>query len=112
MSKRLSTSTVHGDVALLMPSAAVLPVSLRRAMTHKAGAATETGGPLSGVSWDWIINFVAPMIAILIPVLSSALRDQLQLSLAKWKKIADTTTSPWDNFVIEFISKVLGITLP
>ncbi len=65
-----------------------------------------------GVSWKWIIELLVkvlgPVIAILSPMISQALKDAL---LDLYKK-ALATPNPWDDFVVGFLLDILSIPRP
>lgn len=87
------------------------PKSLMPKSVKGKRKARETGGEASTVTWQWVINFIAPLISIILPALSEALREQITAALVKWKALADKTPNPWDNFLVTFIAALVGVKL-
>lgn len=111
MARKRIVASVAALPALTVATYQELPPALRRQISRPRSKSPETGGNPGGMSWEWVINFIAPLIAAIMPALSASLRDLLSTSLQKWKVAADKTTSPWDNWVIDFLARVLGVTL-
>ncbi len=111
MARKRIVKTAMAPASFVVLPPRELPPALKKQMSRLYGKQSETGGTPGGMSWEWVINFIAPLIAAIMPALSASLRDLLSTSLQKWKAAADKTTSPWDNWVIDFLARVLGVTL-
>lgn len=61
-----------------------------------------------GVSWTWLINLLVAVLAPVVGIMSKEIRDALVKFLTDLRKKARETPNPWDDFVTEFILRILG----
>lgn len=68
--------------------------------------------PMNSIGWTWIINLVLAVLKVIMPVLSPTLREELnKLMLSLYEK-AMATDNPWDDFLMRFLLRILGIPVP
>lgn len=65
-----------------------------------------------GISWGWIINLLVVVLKPVIDLLTPMLRTELEKMAAKFYTHAESTTNPWDDFLAEFLLKILGMPVP
>lgn len=111
MAKRGRPKKGTKSVAAFPDTMGNFPLALRGGNVASTDKAKETGGGVTLVTWQWVIDFLSPLLGALIPALSVAFRSEIETALKKWKVAADKTPNPWDNFLIDFLARILGVTL-
>ena len=76
----------------------------------KTGLARPVANP--GTTFTWIINLIVAVLKPIMAVLTPMLRDALQEALLNFYHQAEASSSPWDDFLAEFLLKILGIPIP
>ena len=76
----------------------------------KTGLALPVANP--GTTFTWIINLIVAVLKPIMAVLTPMLRDELSGVLTDFYKKAASSASPWDDFLAEFLLKILGIPIP
>lgn len=65
-----------------------------------------------GTSWSWIIQLLVTVLKPILNILTPMIREELEkLAIKFWEK-AETTDNPWDDFIAEFILRILGMPIP
>jgi len=70
------------------------------------------GVPNPGVSFTWVINLIINALGSILPVLTPMIREALTAFLNDLYKKAVETPNPWDDFVVKFLMRILGIPIP
>lgn len=65
-----------------------------------------------GISWTWIINLVVTVLKPIMSILTPMIREELEKFALKFYAKAESTDNPWDDFLAEFMLKILGIPVP
>jgi len=65
-----------------------------------------------GISWTWIINLLVVVLKPIIEILTPMIRTELEKLAVKFYAKAESTTNPWDDFLAEFLLKILGLPIP
>ena len=65
-----------------------------------------------GISWTWIINLLIVVLKPVIDLLTPMIRTEVEKLAVKLYDHAETTPNPWDNFLAEFLLKILGMPVP
>ncbi len=65
-----------------------------------------------GISWTWIINLLVVVLKPIIDILTPVIRTELEKLVVKFYAKAEATENPWDDFLAEFLLKILGLPVP
>lgn len=68
--------------------------------------------PNPGMSLTWIIELVAKILGLILPVVTPELRRLLEKFLLDFYAKAKETPNPWDDFLAKFLLRILGIEVP
>lgn len=68
--------------------------------------------PNPGIGWTWIVNLLIAVLKVILPVLSPTLRDELEKVMVSLYNKAMETDNPWDDFLMRFLLRILGIPIP
>ena len=68
--------------------------------------------PNPGIGFTWVIELLIKILAALLPLITPALRKELERFLLDWYKKAIETPNPWDDFLAKFFLRILGIPIP
>lgn len=65
-----------------------------------------------GIGWTWIVNLLVAVLKVILPVLSPTLREELEKVMVSLYNKAMETDNPWDDFLMRFLLRILGIPIP
>lgn len=65
-----------------------------------------------GTTWKWVIDFLVAILGPVMAALTPMLRDELEKLALKFYKHAESTSNPWDDFLAEFLLRIMGIPIP
>lgn len=65
-----------------------------------------------GISWTWIINLLVTVLKPIMEILTPMIRAELEKLVVKFYQKAEATDNPWDDFLAEFLLKMLGLPCP
>lgn len=68
--------------------------------------------PRNSIGWTWIVSMLLSVLAVIMPVLSPALREELVKVMLNLYEKAMATENPWDDFLMRFLLRILGIPIP
>jgi len=68
--------------------------------------------PMNSIGWTWIVSMLLSVLAVIMPVLSPALREELVKVMLLLYNKAMETDNPWDDFLMRFLLRILGIPIP
>jgi len=66
----------------------------------------------NSIGWTWIVSMLLTVLAAIIPVLSPALRGELEKAMLSLYAKAMESDNPWDDFLMRFLLRILGIPIP
>jgi len=80
--------------------------------TKKAaqGLAIPKANP--GTTWTWIVNLLVTILRPILAIISPMIRTELEKFVLKLYVKAEATDNPWDDFLAEFLLKMLGLETP
>lgn len=79
-------------------------------INQSGGLAIPKANP--GISWSWIITLIVTVLKPIMGILTPMLREELEKFALKFYAKAESTDNPWDDFLAEFLLKILGIEPP
>lgn len=65
-----------------------------------------------GTSFPWIINLLVTVLGPIMGLLTPMIRTELEKLVVKLYQHAESTPNPWDDFLAEFLLKILGLPVP
>lgn len=65
-----------------------------------------------GVGFTWIIEILVQIFSTIMPVITPALKKELEEFLIMLYNKAKETPNPWDDFLMKFLLRILGIAVP
>lgn len=65
--------------------------------------------PNPGVGWTWVVELLIKALGVLMPIVTPTLRETLETFLKDLYSKAKETANPWDDFLIKFLMRILGI---
>lgn len=65
-----------------------------------------------GISWTWIINLLVVVLKPILQIITPMIREELEKFAVKFYAKAEATDNPWDDFLAEFLCKMLGMAVP
>lgn len=65
-----------------------------------------------GVGFTWIINILMQVFSTVLPVITPMLKKELEDFLLGLYAKAKESSNPWDDFLVKFLLRVLGIPVP
>lgn len=68
--------------------------------------------PMNSIGWTWIVSMLLTVLKVIIPVISPTLRDELEKVMLTLYQKAMETDNPWDDFLMRFLLRILGIPIP
>ena len=68
--------------------------------------------PNPGIGFTWVIDLVVKILSLILPVVTPALRAELEKFLLKFYEKAKETPNPWDDFLAKFLMRILGMEVP
>lgn len=78
--------------------------------TESKGLVIPRANP--GTTWTWIVSLILAVLKPIFAVLTPTIRDELRKLLESFYAKAETTDNPWDDFLAEFLLKILGYDVP
>lgn len=68
--------------------------------------------PMSGIGFTWIIGIVANLLGDVLPLVTPSVKKGLEALLFELYQKAMETSNPWDDFLIRFIIRCVGLKSP
>ena len=68
--------------------------------------------PNPGIGLTWIIELVVKVLGLILPVMTPSIRTALEKFLKELYAKAKESPNPWDDFVVKFLMRILGIEVP
>lgn len=68
--------------------------------------------PNPGVTMTWILKIVLLLLKPILAIVTPILLAELKKALLSFYEHAAETENPWDDFLAEFLLKILGIPTP
>jgi len=65
-----------------------------------------------GIGFTWIINILIQVFSTILPVITPTLKKELEDFLLSLYGKAKESPNPWDDFLMKFLLRVLGIPIP
>lgn len=65
-----------------------------------------------GVGFTWLINILIQVFSTILPVITPQLKKELEDFLIGLYNKAKETPNPWDDFLLKFLLRILGISVP
>lgn len=65
-----------------------------------------------GVGFTWIITMLMQIFSTIMPIITPSLKKALEEFLLELYEKAKETTNPWDDFLLKFLLRILGIPIP
>jgi len=65
-----------------------------------------------GVGFTWIVNLLIQIFATILPVITPAIKKELEEFLMGLYNKAHETPNPWDDFLLKFLLRMLNIPVP
>lgn len=65
-----------------------------------------------GVGFTWIVNLLIQIFSTILPVVTPQIKKELDDFLVGLYNKAKETPNPWDDFLVKFLLRVLGIQIP
>jgi len=65
-----------------------------------------------GVGFTWIIGILIQIFSTIMPIITPSLKKALEEFLVDLYEKAKETTNPWDDFLLKFLLRMLGIAIP
>jgi len=65
-----------------------------------------------GVGFTWIIPLLIQIFSTIMPVITPQLKKELEDFLVGLYNKAKETPNPWDDFLVKFLLRILGISIP
>jgi len=64
------------------------------------------------VDFKWLLTLVAAVLRPVMKAITSKFREEITEWLQGKYEEAKLTDNPWDDYLFEFLAKMLGVTLP
>lgn len=68
--------------------------------------------PSKGIGLTWIMNLVVQVLSSVLPAVTPNIKGELEEFLSGLYIRAKETPNPWDDFLLIFLLRILGITTP
>jgi len=68
--------------------------------------------PNPGVGFTWIIGILVQIFSTIMPIITPTLKKELEEFLTGLYNKAKETPNPWDDFLLKFLLRMLGISIP
>lgn len=65
-----------------------------------------------GVGFTWILTILIQIFSTIMPIITPQLKKALEDFLIELYNKAKETTNPWDDFLLKFLLRMLGIAIP
>jgi hypothetical protein len=68
--------------------------------------------PSGGIGFNWIIDFVSRVVAEVIVLMTPKVKMDFEEYLLSLYGRARETANPWDDFLVRFLMRILGMDVP
>lgn len=67
---------------------------------------------MDGVTMPWILKLIASLLKPIMAAVTVKFREEITEWLHKKYSEAQLTENPWDDYLFEFLARMLGVSLP